>query len=554
MNAPGRLCVGALVSAVVCLGPALGAHQDPVREDPVLAALVAEYVAQVTAGAGGELARGLSPDRVAGLSFARARESAASAGALLKKVKAVQTANLSHADWLTWSVLEFELRTASEADQCFWLAAPITPYSSPLRGLTAPFEAFAFRAAADADTYIDALHQVPVVIAAYHAKLRSQMQRGIVLPAEELRLVVPFVRTFIAAPPQSAFSVAASRLASLPADAAAAVRQRVDDAIRAVVNPAFEGLVAFIDGPYRARASSTAGLGQYPGGPACYRALVRQHTGLDLTPEQVHEIGLSIVATLDAKLDEVRRATKFGGSLAQFRAHLKTDRRFFPQTADEIGAAMMTAIRRIEPKMDAFFLRKPAAPYGVKRLDESLEQSMTYGYYQMPAGGDPMGYYRFNGSQPESRSLVMVPAIIYHELDSGASLPDHAAARRRRPQSVPPLTDAHGVHRGMGHVLVRSRGRDGDVRRRVRPRGMAGDGPVSLLPAGGGHGHERAGLVARARDGLHARAHARIRRADRHRDAALLERHAGTGAGLQAGVARDSRLPTAGRDGAGRLL
>jgi uncharacterized protein (DUF885 family) len=213
--------------------------------------------------------------------------------------------------------------------------------------------------------------------------------------------------------------VAPARLASLPDGVAASARQRIDDVVRTIVNPALESLVTFIDGPYRARASSRVGIGQYPGGPECYRTLVRQHTGLDLSPEQIHQIGLSAVQALDIELEKVARAAGFMGTLADFRAHLKTDRRFFPKSAQEIGDVMMAAIRRIEPKMDAFFLRKPKAPYGVKRLDESLEQSMTYGYYQVPSAGDPMGYYRFNGSQPESRSLVMAAATIYHELIPG---------------------------------------------------------------------------------------------------------------------------------------
>ncbi len=421
MRVTRRLCLAALVAGAVLCAPALSldARQDLARESPELSAIVGEYLARAIAGSGGGLARGLSPDRIDGLSLARAREGAAWATSLLGKLQALKPETLSHEGFLTWSVLEFDLRIAAEADRLFWLTIPVTPYSSPLRGLTTPFSSFAFRTAADADTYLDALNQVPIVIAAYLAKLRSQVQRGIVLPAEELRLVVPFVRTFIGTPPQSAFSVAAARVEALPAESAAVVRQRVDETIRSTVNPALEALVAYIDGPYRARASASVGLGQYPGGPEAYQHLVRQHTGLDLTPAQVHEIGLAEVAALDAKFDEVRRAAKFAGSLAQFRTYLKTDRRFFPKSADEIGATMMAAIRRIEPKMDTFFLRKPAAPYGVKRLDESLEQSMTYGYYQVPSAGDPMGYYRFNGSQPESRSLVMTPAIIYHELIPG---------------------------------------------------------------------------------------------------------------------------------------
>jgi uncharacterized protein (DUF885 family) len=408
-----RLAVvlAALVSAV----PQVVARQQA-ASSPELTALLTEYLQRNAAGAAGGP---VIPDRIAALSLVTTRERAASASALLKRLDAIRPDSLSHNDWLTWAVLRFDLQSAAAAEACYWPTIPITPYSSPLRTLADSFASFNLGVTGGTDIYIDRLHQVPVMVAAYLAKLRSQIQRGIVLPAEELRLVVPFVRTFITAPPQSPFSVSAARLSDLPAEAASTYRARVDDVVRTVVNPALESLVTFIDGPYRARASSRVGIGQYPGGPECYRALVRQHTGLDLTPEAVHQIGLSAVEALDAELFKVAKAADFKGTLASFREYLKSDRRFFPKSAQEIGDTMMAAIRRIEPKMNAFFTRMPKAPYGVKRLDESLEQSMTYGYYQVPSAADPMGYYRFNGSQPESRSLVMAAATIYHELIPG---------------------------------------------------------------------------------------------------------------------------------------
>lgn len=408
-----RLAVA--LAALITASPHMTARQQAAGS-PELAALVAEYLQRnTTAAAGGALI----PDRVAALSLVTTRERAASAAALLNRLEAIRPDGLSHDDWLTWAVLRFDLQSAAAAEACYWPTIPITPYSSPLRTLADSFGSFNLRVTGGTELYIDRLHQVPVMVAAYLAKLRSQMQRGIVLPAEELRLVVPFVRTFIVAPPQSPFSVSAARLSDLPADAKTAYRARVDEVVRAIVNPALESLVTFIDGPYRARASSRVGIGQYPGGPECYRTLVRQHTGLELTPEAVHQIGLAAVEALDAELLKVAQAANFMGTLADFRAYLKTDRRFFPKSAQEIGDTMMAAIRRIEPKMAAFFTRMPKAPYGVKRLDESLEQSMTYGYYQVPSAADPMGYYRFNGSQPESRSLVMAAATIYHELIPG---------------------------------------------------------------------------------------------------------------------------------------
>ncbi len=415
------------LTAALIAGSSFSARQQA-QGSPELRALVAEYTQRSAAAAAGG---GLVPDRIAALSIVTTRERAAAAAGLLQRLDAIRPDDLSHDDWLTWAVLGFELRSAAAIEACYWPTIPITPYSSPLRVFSDTFGSFNLRAPGALDSYIDGLHQVPVMVSAYLAKLRSQMQRGIVLPAEELRLVVPFVRTFIGTPPQSPFSVSAERLSELSNTAATAYRARVDEVVRTVVNPALETLVTFIDGPYRARASSRVGIGQYPGGPECYRALVRQHTGLDLTPEQIHEIGLNAVAALDIELETVARAAGFKGTLADFRTYLKTDRRFFPKSAQDIGDTMMAAIRRIEPKMDAFFTRKPKAPYGVKRLDESLEQSMTYGYYQVPSAGDPMGYYRFNGSQPESRSLVMAAATIYHELIPG----HHYQIMLRREQS-----------------------------------------------------------------------------------------------------------------------
>ena len=160
-------------------------------------------------------------------------------------------------------------------------------------------------------------------------------------------------------------------------------------------------------------------MSQYSGGADYYRYLIHQHTGLDLTPQQIQDIGVAEIARLEGELDKVRVAAGFSGSFAEFRTFLKTDRRFFPKSSDDIGVTMMAAIRRIEPKIDSYFTLMPKAPYGVKRLDESLEQSMTYGYYQLPSAADPMGLYRFNGSQPESRSVLMAPATIYHELIPG---------------------------------------------------------------------------------------------------------------------------------------
>jgi uncharacterized protein (DUF885 family) len=409
----------AVAGMMLACGAGLFAAQGVNADATRLASLVDEYMAHAASASGGGIVRGVSPERVAGLSISSAREQALWAAGMVKKLASVHPAELTHDQWITYSDLLFDVTGAAESDTYFWFVTPVTPYTSPLRVLATPFQAFQFATAADAQTYLDALGQVPVLIGGYEAKLRGQMQRGIVLPADEIQLVLPFVRTLVAEPPRSAFSVATTRLSALPSDAAATLQRSIDDTIRQAVNPSIQRLVTFIDTTYRAHAPAGVGVSQYAGGADYYRYLIRQHTGLDLTPQQIQDIGVAEIARLEGELEHVRVAAGFTGSFAEFRTFLKTDRRFFPKSSEDIGNTMMTAIRKIEPKIDSYFTLMPKAPYGVKRLDESLEQSMTYGYYQLPSAAEPVGLYRFNGSQPESRSVLMAPATIYHELIPG---------------------------------------------------------------------------------------------------------------------------------------
>ena len=127
---------------------------------------------------------------------------------------------------------------------------------------------------------------------------------------------------------------------ALPGDAAAAFQRNVDDTIRQAVNPSIQRLVTFIDTTYRAHAPAGVGVSQYAGGADYYRYLIHQHTGLDLTPQQIQDIGVAEIARLEGELDKVRVAAAFSGTFAEFRTFLKTDRRFFPKSSEDIGVTI----------------------------------------------------------------------------------------------------------------------------------------------------------------------------------------------------------------------
>jgi uncharacterized protein (DUF885 family) len=101
---------------------------------------------------------------------------------------------------------------------------------------------------------------------------------------------------------------------------------------------------------------------------------------------------------------------------------------------------------------DKYFVVKPAAPYAARRLDPSLEASQTYGYYNPPVGGDPAGYYNFNGSKLDERAWINLKGLAYHELFPGHHfqitrvLEDTALPQARKTMLVTAYTEGWGSY------------------------------------------------------------------------------------------------------------
>ncbi|HSD72709.1 MAG TPA: DUF885 domain-containing protein, partial [Thermoanaerobaculia bacterium] len=276
-----------------------------------------------------------------------------------------------------------------------------------------------FREPADLDRYVARLTEFAPMIRQMEDKLREQARRGIHLPKPETVLVAQTYRAAIAEPEDSLFFVQPGRLEDVPEEDRATFAKRVEGLISARVNPSLESLAAYVSGECAAKARDSVGLEKHSGGKAYYRRLVRMYTTLDVTPEEVHRLGLAEVQRLNRELDGIRVAVGFEGSLAEFRRRLKNDPRFVPETSDQIGERLLDAQKRIESKIPFFFGRLPSAPAGIRRLAPTLEGSLTHGFYQAPTVSDRRGYYYYNGSRLEERSLLDAAALIYRELVPG---------------------------------------------------------------------------------------------------------------------------------------
>lgn len=402
------LLLGAVGTAAAC---ARGPTVSPGPGAPASARL-AELVAEFSA-------RPPSETAVPDVSYREVRRRAGAARARLARLDAIPEAELPHEEVLTRELLRWEAWKALQDTVLYWYGFDILPANSPLRGVTAGLAARSLATPADRAAYLATLDGTAVLLRGLGDKLRAQAARDIVMSAEQIGPVVAYLRSLDRPASDSPFAPAVRRLAGVPAADRAAFETAVARAIEAGVRPALRELAGLVDRDLRARAPAGVGLWQYPGGIDAYRLLVRRETTLDITPEAIHELALRAMDALEARMQAVRDSLGFRGTKAEFHEQLRRDRRFYVSTPDSVGRRLMSYAERIEPVLARAFSSRPRAPYGVRRLDPLLEPSMTYGYYNWPLGDDPHGYYNFNGSDLDQRSLLLAGAISFHELVPG---------------------------------------------------------------------------------------------------------------------------------------
>lgn len=343
---------------------------------------------------------GLPTRHLPDVSYAHAQSEAEFARSILKRLDGIDAAGLSEDDRVSLEILRWENQRTIDGLPYFWYRFQVTPYALRNLGIS---QVFTMQRLTDAER-ARLLAEVPRVVDQISEVLRTQRERGILLPKAE----VPYVKKAIEGLSQSIGG-------SEPL-------QRLADSIS------------------EANASDAVGLHQYPGGDVAYRFFVRERTTVDRTPDAIHQLGLREVERINSEMQKVRDAIGFQGTKAEFNQFLRTDSRFFAKTPEDVGERLTAYLHKIEPHVSQFFSATPKAPYDVQRLSPSMEGGITFGYYQQPTATDPIGHYYYNGSRLNERNLLFAPALIAHEL-----IPGHhfQIARQEENESLPPFRREH---------------------------------------------------------------------------------------------------------------
>jgi uncharacterized protein (DUF885 family) len=201
------------------------------------------------------------------------------------------------------------------------------------------------------------------------------------------------------------------------------LRKRAVASISNTVVPAYKRFLDFMQRSYIPSARGTIGASALPDGRAFYRYRVRHFTTLEISPEEVHQLGLTEVARIKSEMLQVIDQVEFEGGFADFLQFLRTDPRFYPTNAGDYLKETAYILKRMDGELPRLFLNLPRNPYGLKVIPAYIAPKTTTAYYQPPpASGKLAGQYFLNTYNLKSRPLYELEALSLHEAVPGHHL------------------------------------------------------------------------------------------------------------------------------------
>jgi len=266
------------------------------------------------------------------------------------------------------------------------------------------------------ENYIARLRALPRYFGEQIANSRAGLKRGFSIPA----VTMTGRDTSIAAnvvddPEKSPFWRA---FAEMPARFSPADRARLLAEGRAAISgsvvPAYGSLLTFLREEYLPNTGKVLAAEAGPEGKAFYAQQLRQYTTLDLSPQQIHQIGLTEVARIEVAMKAIMAEVGFIGTIAEFNEKLRTDPQFTARTPEELMGVSSYVAKRVDGKLADYFGFLPRRRFEIRPVADAIAPFYT-------AGRGGLDSCQMNTHNLPVRPLYNIPALTLHECAPGHS-------------------------------------------------------------------------------------------------------------------------------------
>jgi uncharacterized protein (DUF885 family) len=356
-------------------------------------------------------------DRLSELSQAAIDRDLAATADFLRRFEAIDTTGLPTQEALNQELMVRKLRIEVEEARFKDWEMPVLQISGPHLDLPQLVALLSFETVKDYDDYLARLHEIPRLLGEVTTQMRNGLRDGLMPPRFLLEKVVRQCEAIAGAPvKESAFAQPLGKLPpGWPQGDRERLKESITSAIRDEVAPAYRRLAAFVRDEYAPHGRTEVGLWSLPDGAARYALQVRRSTTTDLTPEQIHALGLREVERIEALM--LATARKLGhADLKAFSHALQANQALHPRSRQEILDLYGKYTDRMYDKLPALFGRLPRGKVVVMPVEEFREKEAPAAAYDQgtPDGSRP-GHIMVNTGDFNHRLTVGIETTALHE-------------------------------------------------------------------------------------------------------------------------------------------
>lgn len=343
----------------------------------------------------------------------------------LKTIESVGPDGLSGQDLLSYEIFVRDAKNSLEGERFPGWMMPVNQMGSiPMFAVQmgSGTGAQPFKTIKDYENWLARGNRLPVLIDTSIANMREGMKAGVVQPRALMVKVVPQLDALIQDSAEK--TMFWGPVANMPKEFSDADRTRLTAAYRDMIEkqimPSYRKLRAFINDEYLPATRETYGLDKLPDGQAWYAFNAKNSTTTDLTPAQIHEIGLSEVARIHGEIRKIMAETGFKGSLQDFFQFMRTDKRFEYATEEDLLKHYRGLEAKINERVPQLFSLIPKSPFEIRPVEPFRAKSAAGGSYMSPSeDGSRPGIFYVNTYDLPSRKSWDAEDLYLHEAIPG---------------------------------------------------------------------------------------------------------------------------------------
>jgi uncharacterized protein (DUF885 family) len=329
----------------------------------------------------------------------------------LARLKAIPSDGMSDQDVLSHRVMERQLEREDVNYSLKNYEMPVNQQNGVHTRLADLPNSMPFDSVPHYQDYISRLHQIPRVLDQTTEVMRQGEKDGLMPPKLVLEKLPGQCDGVIAANP---FLQPARKF---PAEFSDQDKKRLTEEITKAVNddvfPAYRKFAEFLRTEYDPKGRTELAIESLPDGKRRYAEAIKTMTTLNVTPAEVHEIGLKEVERVTAEMTKLAQAQGYK-DLASFRTAINSDPKWKPQSEQQIVDDFAKYIHQMEPKLPELFGLLPESPVTVEPIPDFAKAESTH-YVQGTPDGKRPGRVVVAVADPTKRTLVTDEAVAYHE-------------------------------------------------------------------------------------------------------------------------------------------